>query len=271
MSLSLPQLEEKATLIRQDIITMLDAAQSGHPGGALGMADMFAALYFSVLNHRPTEPTWAGRDFLLLSNGHTCPVLYATLAEAGYFPKQELATLRQLGSRLQGHPHRGALAGVEMTSGPLGLGLSQAAGLASALKLDGKLNRVFAVLSDGEHQEGQTWEAYMFAGARKLGNLTVLIDRNNIQIGGYVEDFMPINSLKDKLSAFNWQVLEINGNDLMAVITACQEAAVSQLPTAIICNTTPGEGVSFMEGLPKWHGTPPTHQQALAALEELKL
>lgn len=250
---------------------MVTTAQSGHPGGALGLADIFTALYFQVLQHDPARPDWEERDFLLLSNGHTCPVLYATLAEAKYFPVQELSTFRQLGTRLQGHPHKGALPGIETTSGPLGLGLSQAAGLASALRLESKPNRVYAVLSDGEQQEGQTWEAYYFAGARQLGNLTAIIDHNNIQISGHVEEVLGLEPFAEKLRAFRWQVLEVNGHDIPSFIAACQQAQRTHAqPTAIICATTPGKGVSYMENKPEWHGKPPTPEESRRALQELQ-
>ena len=211
------KLQLRANTLRQDIIRMVYTAQSGHPGGALGMADIFAVLYWRLLKHQPAEPSWPERDNLLLSNGHICPVLYAALAETGYFPVKELFMFRKLGSRLQGHPHLGSLPGIETTSGPLGLGLSQAAGLASALQLDSKDNHVYAVLSDGEHQEGQTWEAYYYAGARQLGNLTVFIDRNNMQISGHVEQVLPLEPLAEKLKAFRWNVQEVDGHNIPAL------------------------------------------------------
>lgn len=265
------QLREIANRLREDVITMLLAAGSGHSAGPLGMADVFAALYFSVLKHDPRNPRWHERDYILLSNGHICPAWYAALAEAGYFPTSELTTLRKLGSRLQGHPHLGSLPGVENTSGPLALGLSQAAGIALGLKMDGKPNRVFCLLSDGEHQEGQTWEAYLFAGHRKLGNLTVLIDRNHIQIDGETEDVLDINPLKQKLESFRWHVLDIDGHDIAQIVDACQTAQREHhRPTAIICNTIPGKGVAFMEQQYQWHGQPPNRSQAQSALHYLR-
>jgi transketolase len=264
-------LEEMANTIRQDIIKMLVAAGSGHSAGPLGMADVLTAFYFHSLEHRPKEPLWPERDRLILSNGHICPVLYATLARAGYFPVSELQTLRKLGSRLQGHPHRNALPGIETTSGPLGSGLSQAIGIALAAKLDAKKWRTYCLMSDGEHEEGNTWEAIMFAGKNKLANLTVVVDRNNIQIDGFTEDVMPLEPLKDKYEAFNWHVIEVNGNDLIAIIGAVAEAkAIHERPTAIIAHTIPGKGVDFMENDFLWHGKPPTREQAERALKELR-
>lgn len=265
------ELRQRAQTIRQDIIRMVSHAQSGHPGGALGLADIFAALYFEVLHHRPENPYWSERDYLLLSNGHTCPVLYATLAEAGYFPKKELLTFRKIDSRLQGHPHKDAAPGIETTSGPLGLGLSQAAGLASALRLDSKANKVFAILSDGEHQEGQTWEAYYFAGAKQLGNLIAIVDRNNMQISGRVEEILPLDPLADKLKAFRWHVEELDGHDIQAFIDACNRARDRHSqPTALICNTVPGKGVDFMEHNYKWHGKVPNEEETASALQQLQ-
>lgn len=268
--LPLPMIEEKALLIRRHIIKMLAHAGSGHPAGALGMADIFAALYFHILKVDPKKPDWPERDRLILSNGHICPVLYATLAEAGYFPKEELLTLRHINSRLQGHPHQNSIAGVENTSGPLGQGLSLAAGLALGLKLDRRQNRVICVTSDGEHQEGQTWEAYQFARKYQLANLTNIIDRNQIQISGYTEEVMPLESLTNKIESFGWQVIEVDGHNLAQIIAATEAADLEQdCPTAIICHTTPGKGVSFMENKPEWHGKPPSEEQAKQALTEL--
>lgn len=265
------QLQLTANTIRQEIIKMVSTAKSGHPGGALGLADIFALLYFHILQHRPADPTWAERDYLLLSNGHTCPVLYATLAEAGYFDKTELAHFREINSKLQGHPHRGSVPGIETSSGPLGLGLSQAAGLASALKLDQKPNQVYVVLSDGEQQEGQTWEAYLYAGANHLGNITAIIDANNMQITGRVEQIMPLEPLAAKLTAFRWQVLEVDGHDLVALNQAFNKAReTTSQPTALICRTIPGKGVSFMENDYRWHGQPPTPDQTQQALTQLE-
>lgn len=271
VSYTISELEEKAREIRRSIITMLTKAGSGHAGGSLGMADVFTALYFAVAQHDPAKPDWKERDYIILSNGHICPVWYATLAQAGYFPQEELLTLRHFGSRLQGHPHRGSLPGIENTSGPLGQGLSQAAGLAYSLRLDKKPNRVYCLMSDGEQQEGQNWEAYQFAAKYQLSNLTVLIDRNNIQIDGRTETIMPLNSLSDKLSSFNWRVLEIDGHNMQAICDALNLAKiVQQQPTAIICKTIPGKGVDFMENQYTWHGKAPNAEEATKALSQLE-
>lgn len=265
------ELEEKALEIRKDIIRMLEHAGSGHSAGPLGMADVFTALYFHVLHHRPTEPQWSERDRVVLSCGHICPVLYTTLAHAGYFSKEELKTFRQLNSRLQGHPSRVDLPGVENSSGPLGQGISQAVGMALAARLEKRNNQIYCITSDGEHNEGQTWEAIMAAAKYKLHNLAVIIDRNNIQIDGFTEDIMPLESLRAKYEAFNWHVIEIDGHNMTAIIDACHEAkAVFEKPTCIIAHTIPGKGVDFMEWKPEWHGKPPTKQEARKALQELR-
>ncbi len=264
-------LEEMANTIRQDIVKTLVAAGSGHSAGPLGMADVFTAFYFHILQHRPHEPLWADRDRLVLSNGHICPVLYATLARAGYFPVPELKTLRQIGSRLQGHPHRGSLPGIETTSGPLGSGISQAIGFALAARMDRKKWRTYCLTSDGEHEEGNTWEAIMFAGKERLSNLTVVIDRNNIQIDGFTEDVMPLEPLRRKYESFNWNVLDVNGHDFVDIISAAAEArAVHERPTVIIAHTIPGKGVDFMENDYAWHGKPPSRGEAEKALKELR-
>lgn len=265
-------LETKANQVRKDVIRMLVEAGSGHSAGSLGMADIFTAFYFHVLNHNPKKPNWPDRDRLILSNGHICPVLYATMANAGYFSLDELKTLRKIGSRLQGHPHRTVLPGIETTSGPLGSGLSQAIGMALAARIDYKKYRIYCLTSDGEHQEGNTWEAVMFAGKYRLSNLTVVVDRNNIQIDGYTEDVMPLEPFKDKYEAFNWHVIEINGHDFEHIIDAVAEArAIQEKPTVIIANTIPGKGVSFMENDYLWHGKPPKPDEAKEALKELEI
>lgn len=265
------RLEKLANTIRQDIIKMLVAAGSGHSAGPLGMADVFTAMYFHVLHHRPKQPQWTERDRLILSCGHICPVRYAAMARSGYFTLKVLSTLRQLGSPLQGHPELSKLPGVENTSGPLGQGVSVAVGMALAGKMDNKKWRVFGVLSDGEHQEGQTWEAIMFAGNRKLNNLTFLLDRNNIQIDGSTENVMPLEPLADKYRAFNWHVIEIDGHNIREIVDACERAkSTSEKPTVVICHTVPGRGVSFMEGKYEWHGIPPSAEQAKEALRELR-
>ncbi len=264
------ELELKATLIRKHVISMLAAAGSGHPGGALGMADVFTAMYFHVLHHDPKNPDWPERDRLILSNGHICPARYAAMAEAGYFPVAELMTLRRLGSRLQGHPERERLPGVETTSGPLGAGLAQAAGMAVAARMDGAKWRTYCLTSDGEHDAGLHWEAALYAGARRLNNLTCIVDRNNIQIDGPTEQVMPLEPLKEKYEAFGWHVLEIDGNDIRQVVEAANQAkAVYEKPTVIIAHTIPGRGVDYMEGDFKWHGTTPNAAEARRALAEL--
>lgn len=265
------KLEGKANQIRQDIIKMLLEAGSGHSAGPLGMADIFTALYFNILNHDPAKPDWEERDRLILSNGHICPVRYATMAHAGYFPISELKTLRKLGSRLQGHPHRAALPGIETTSGPLGSGLSQATGLALAGKIDGAKWRVVCLMSDGEQDAGNTWEAAMLAGKNKLHNLTALIDRNNIQIDGFTEDIMPLENLRAKYEAFNWHVIEIDGHNIEEIIDAFNQAkAIFEKPTVIIAHNIPGKGVDFMENKFEWHGKPPNKEETERALNQLR-
>lgn len=265
------RLEEKANQIRQDIIAMLTEAGSGHSAGPLGMTDIFTAFYFHILNHDPKRPDWPDRDRLILSNGHICPVRYAAMAHAGYFPMEELKTLRKLNTRLQGHPHRTALPGVETTSGPLGSGISQSIGMALAAKLDNKKYRIYCLTSDGEHDAGNAWEAIMFAGKRKLSNITVVIDRNNIQIDGHTEDVMPLEPLKDKYESFNWHVLEVDGHNIEEFVDAVNEAkAIYEKPTVIIAHTIPGKGVSFMENNYLWHGIPPKPEEAKVALKELR-
>jgi transketolase len=270
-SLSLPELEQLANQIRQDIIKMLIHAGSGHSAGSLGMADVFTALYFHILRHDPHHPDWPERDRLVLSNGHICPVLYATLAHAGYFHPSELMTLRKLGSRLQGHPSRLDLPGIENSSGPLGQGISQAVGMALAAKMDRKSHQIYCVMSDGEQQEGQVWEAVMFAGKQKLHNLAAIIDRNNIQTDGFTEDVMPLESLRQKYESFNWHVLEIDGHNLQAIIDACHEAkSIFEKPVCIIAHTIPGKGVDFMEWKSEWHSKVPSNEEGKIALKELR-
>ncbi|MGH9047918.1 MAG: transketolase [Acidimicrobiales bacterium] len=260
-----------ANTIRQRVITMLLEAGSGHSAGPLGMADVFTALYFSVLDIDPADPWKRDRDRLVLSAGHICPVWYATLAERGYFPVEELLTLRKLDSRLQGHPHAHSAPGIETSSGPLGQGLSQAIGMALAATLDHETWRTHAVLSDGEHDEGQTWEAIMFAAKQRLSNLTVWVDRNNIQIDGFTEDVMPLEPLGTKYRAFGWHVIDIDGHNLGAIVDAAHFAeAVYERPTVVICHTIPGKGVDFMEEDYTWHGIPPDRGQAARALSELR-
>lgn len=264
-------LEEMANTIRQDCIGMVVNAGSGHVGGPLGMADIFTALYFHILHHDPKNPDWPERDRLILSNGHICPVRYAAMARAGYFPVEELKTLRKLGTRLQGHPHRMALPGVETTSGPLGSGLSQAVGMAIAAKMDSKKFNIYCLMSDGEHDAGQTWEAALLAGKLKLDNLTALIDRNNIQIDGMTEDIMPLESLKHKYEAFNWHVLEINGHNFEEIVNAYETAqAIYEKPVVIIAHNIPGKGVDFMEFSYPWHSKAFKPEEVKESLNQLR-
>ena len=277
-------LEQKANDIRISIIEMLVAAGSGHSAGPLGIADIFTALYFHILKHDPKNPSWSERDRLVLSNGHICPVMYSTMAHAGYFPVKELLTLRKFGSSLQGHRHRDFLSFLESSSGPLGSGLSQAVGMAIADRMDkGKSSGrfIYCMMSDGELDEGQSWEAVMLAGREKLGNLIAIVDRNNIQIDGYTEDVMPLEPLSYKFESFNWHVEEINGHDFSAIVEAVGRAqAVFDGPSVIIARTIPGKGVSYMERDFKWHGDPPgimdkpgespKTEQVKIALDELR-
>lgn len=268
----LKKLEKIANGIRQDIIEALVNAGSGHSAGSLGMVEVFTALYFHVLNISPNNPKWADRDRFCLSNGHINPVWYATLARRGFFPRKEFVrTLRKLNTRMLGHPHNLATPGIENSGGPLGQGLSQAVGMALAAKLDGKKYQVYCGLSDGELQEGQIWEAVMFAAKHKLDNLTGIIDRNNIQIDGFTENIMPLEPLREKLEAFNWHVIEIDGNNIRQVVEACSQAyGIYERPVMIIAHTVPGKGVSFMEQDYKWHGIPPKPEEAKEALRELR-
>jgi transketolase len=252
------ELEKKANDIRQSIITMLTEAKSGHSAGPLGMTDIFTALYFHVLRHDPKKPQWEERDRLLLSCGHIVPVRYATMAHAGYFPVKELDTLRKFGSKLQGHPEYHIMPALENTSGPLGDGSPQSAGMAYIAKKEGKTWQTYCVLSDGELEAGITWEAAMFAGKNKLNNLTWIIDRNNIQIDGNTESIMPLEPLKDKFESFNFAVIEVNGHNIQEIVDACRFAeSIWEQPVVIIAHTIPGKGVDFMEFNYKWHGAPP--------------
>lgn len=277
----LKDLKLKANRSRVLTIQTLVEAGSGHTGGPLGMADIFTSFYFHILNHDPKNPEWENRDKLVLSNGHICPIRYVVMSMAGYFPIDELKTLRKLNSRLQGHPHRTVLPGVESTSGPLGEGLSQAIGMSLAMRIDHKDQYVYVLTSDGEHQEGNTWEAALFAGKEKLNKLIQVIDYNNIQIDGNVSDIMPLEPFRAKYEAFNWHVIDVAGNDIQAFVEAIREAQqVTDKPILIIAHTIPGRGVSFMENDYRWHGmppdlmdvsgAPPKGKQEEKALEELK-
>ena len=274
MSLSqegLTALRVKANDVRQGIIRALEAAGSGHSAGSLDMADIFTALYGNVLRHDPNNIDWPDRDRLLLSCGHIAPVRYSAMANFGYFPVEELLTLRKFGTRLQGHPERVTLPAVETTSGPLGEGLAQGVGMALAAKLDKKDWRVYVVTSDAEHQCGLHWEAMMTAGKFKLDSLMCIIDRNFIQIDGSTEDIMPLEPLGDKYRSFNWEVFEVDGHDMAAILETIEKAKlVKGKPTVIVANTIPGKGVSYMEGDYTWHGKPPNKEQAAIALAELQ-
>ncbi len=268
----LPPLElpKKALEIRIDILKMLNNAGSGHSGGPLGMADIFTALYFHVLHHDPENPLWEDRDRLFLSNGHIVPVRYAAMAHAGYFPISKLKSLRQFGSDLQGHPERTRMPSLESTSGPLGSGLGQAAGYAYAARMDNKRFRTYCITSDGEHDEGNHWEAVMFAAKYKLGNLTVFVDRNNIQIDGFTHNVMPLESLSEKYKAFNWNVVSIDGHNFNQILSAVESARSEyQRPTVIIAKTIPGKGVYFMENKFEWHGKVPDDAQTKEAVKLL--
>ena len=281
-SAQVKDLELKANEIRQSIITMLTEAGSGHTAGPLGMADVFTLLYFALLKHDPKNPNWEERDRLILSNGHICPVLYATMAHAGYFPVEELKTLRKFGSRLQGHPHRTVLPGLETTSGPLGSGLSQAVGMALAERIDNPYSSkyFYCLTGDGELDEGQIWEALMLAGKEQLNNLIVIIDRNGIQIDGYTKDVMPLEPLREKLESFNFDVQEVDGHNMRALNDAIGKAqAVYSQPSVIIAHTIASRGVDVFERDFRWHGNPPgkgpedrvpKDKQAEVALQKLR-
>ena len=266
-------LEERAAGIRESIVLMLEEAGSGHTAGPLGMTDVFTALYFKVMKHNPKNPDWEHRDRLILSNGHIAPVLYATLAHAGYFPLEELKTLRKFGSRLQGHPHRGTTPGVDTSSGPLGEGLSQAVGMAWVDRLDGhKPERYFyTLLGDGELNEGQNWESFFLLGRENLHKLICIVDRNNIQIDGLTESVLPLEPLRAKFEAFNLNVIDVNGHDFHDIISAIEKAkTIVEKPTVIIAHTIPGKGVPEIEGDFHWHGKAPNHDEAKKMLAELR-
>ena len=278
-------MNKMANTIRQDIVKMLARAGSGHLAGSLGMADVFTALYFSgVLKHDPKRPNWPKRDRVVLSNGHICPVLYAILARAGYFSISKLKSLRKLGSPLQGHPHRESLPGIETSSGPVAHNTSVAIGMAYSFKMDlsadstnsslssrQSRNQVYCLVGDGGQDEGQTWEAAMFAAKNKLDNLTFIMDRNNIQIDGYTEDVMPLEPLKAKYQAFNWHVIEVDGHNIKAIIDAINKAkSIFEKPVMIIAHTIPGKGVDWIENDYSWHGRVPNQEQARKALSQLR-
>ncbi|MFA6353452.1 MAG: transketolase [Candidatus Paceibacterota bacterium] len=267
------ELKEKANDIRISIIEMLVEAKSGHTAGSLGMADIFTLFYFHILKQDPKNPSWEERDRVVLSNGHICPVLYATMAHAEYFPVEELKTLRKFGTRLQGHPHREYLPYVETSSGPLGSGLSQAVGMALADKMNKKDKDrfIYCFMSDGELDEGNTWEAVMLAGKNKLRNLIAIIDRNNIQIEGMTEEVMPLEPLHSKWKSFNWHVIEVSGHNFNSLNEVIEEAqAIKDKPTVIIAHTIPGKGVKEFEKNYKWHGKAPNKEEGEMAIEELR-
>ncbi len=264
------ELKLKANTLRRHILKMIHAAGSGHPGGSLSSTEIFTALYFSVMQHDPKDPHWEGRDRFILSKGHVCPALYAAMAESGYFPAEELLTLRKLGSRLQGHPHMLKLPGLEMSCGSLGQGLSLAAGIAIGLKMDKKTPRVYCLMGDGELDEGQIWEAAMTAAHYKLDNLCGIVDVNGLQIDGWTKDVKNLEPLADKWKAFGWHVIECNGHEVMDVVDALnQSKSIHSQPTVLLCHTVKGKGVSFMENNAGWHGKAPSDEELTKALSEL--
>jgi transketolase len=270
MKYNIQQLEKTANILRQDVIKMLVEAGSGHPAGSLGLADIFAAFYFNVLNHNPKKPKWEKRDRLCLSNGHVVPIRYAAMARTGYFPLSWLKTLRKLGSKLQGHPSYQDMPSLECSSGPLGQGVSVAVGMALAAKLKKQKHFIYCITSDGEHDEGQTWETVMTAAKYKLDNLIFILDRNMIQIDGFTEKIMPLTHLHAKYQAFKWYVQQIDGNNMKEILAAITKAKKEKgKPKVIICHTVPGKGVSFMENKWEWHGKAPSVEEAKKALREL--
>jgi transketolase len=264
------ELRAKARDIRKHVVRMVGAASSGHPGGSLSAADIVTVLYFNEMNIRPNDPEWPERDRFVLSKGHAAPVLYAALAEAGYFPVDELITLRRIDSHLQGHPSMRSTPGVEMSTGSLGQGLSAACGMAIAAKLDGATRRVYALLGDGELEEGQIWEAVMTAAHRRLDNLTAFVDANGLQIDGPVAEIKSMERIGERFAAFGWHVVEVDGHDIAAIMAALAEARrIQGRPTVVVARTVKGKGVSFMENQVGWHGTAPKPDQVQAALAEL--
>lgn len=272
-SMTIQEIESRAREMRLDIVSMLEAAGSGHSAGSLGMADIMAALYFDVMKYDPKRPDWTERDIFILSNGHTVPVQYAAMANAGFFDRKELLTLRKLGSRLQGHPERVKLPGLENTSGPLGCGLSQACGMSLAMRMNDEQHKrwIFVSIGDGEQDEGNVWEAAMLAKKYTLFNIIAIVDRNNIQIDGHTEDIMPLEDLRDKWEAFGWHVQEVDGHNIESIIDACSMAkAITEKPSMIIAHTIPGKGVEFMEYDFRWHGIAPDREQSEKALKKLR-
>ncbi|MEK7472519.1 MAG: transketolase [Patescibacteria group bacterium] len=265
------ELEEISKEVRQDVIKMILKAGYGHPAGSLGMVDVFVAMYYDVLNHDPKNPNWVDRDRLILSNGHICPSRYAVMAHSGYFEHKELMRLGEFGEILQGHPDKRFLPSLETTSGPLGSGLAQGSGIAYSARMDKKRFRTFVITSDGEHDEGNHWEAVMFAAKNNLSNLTMIIDRNNIQIDDFTENVMPLEPLSDKYKTFGWSVLEVDGHNIEEIINACKKArSIYENPTVIIAHTIPGYGVDFMENNPNWHAKAPNDLDAKKAIKEIR-
>jgi transketolase len=264
------ELEEITRKVRVDIIKMTNAAGSGHPGGSLSAAEIFTVLYFNIMNHDPKNPEWEDRDVFILSKGHCCPGLYSAMARSGYFPVEELMTLRKFGSRLQGHPHSSSLPGLEASTGSLGQGLSIATGCALAIKLNKKSSRVYCLMGDGEQQEGQIWEAAMSASHYKLNNLCGIIDRNRLQIDGFCKDIIDYEPLEDKWKSFGWYVINVDGHNISDLINAFEEAkTIKGKPTIIIADTIKGKGVGFMENVSIWHGQAPNDEETKKALNDL--
>jgi len=272
MELNKREIEQLAVKVREEIIEMLLEAKSGHCAGPLGAVEIWLVLYFSgILKYDSHKPLWEERDRVVVSNGHYAPLLYSVLAHAGYFPLEELKTLRKLGSRLQGHPHRLSLPGIETSSGPVGEGLSQAVGMALGMKMDDKKQQVYCLMGDGEQECGNTWEAVMLAGKHQLDNLTAIIDRNSIQIDGFTKNVMPLEPLKEKYESFGWKVLEVDGHNILEIKQALQSArSIFVRPVLIIAHTIPGKGVDFMEWEYRWHGKAPNSKEAEQALQELR-
>jgi len=271
LNYSIEQIKNVANLLRQDAIKMITKAGSGHPAGSLGMADIFAVLYFKILNYDPKNPKWTDRDRVILSNGHICPILYASLARAGYFSLEKLDSLRTLGSALQGHPSKKDAPFIETSTGSLGHGLAVACGMAKAAKMDQKKHFIWCIMSDAEHQEGSNWEAIAFATKYQLGNLKVIVDYNGIQLSGDVKDIMPVDSLKEKYQAFGWKIFEVDGHNIEAVVKVLEEAKnYNDGPSAVLAKTIPGKGVSFMEGKWEWHGKTISKEEETQALKELE-
>ena len=265
----LHDLTTKCRAIRREILTMVHRANSGHVGGSLGATEMVVALYYHLMKHDPSRPDWPDRDRFILSKGHCTPVIYSVLADCGYFPKEDLKTFRQPGSHLQGHPYQPKTPGIEATTGSLAIGFSTGLGMAAAAKLKGESQHYYIILGDGEIQEGEVWEAAMFANKYKLDNVIAFVDRNYLQTDGNSEDIMPLDPLAPKWASFGWQTYEIDGHDIEAIVETVEEAQRADKPVMIIAYTKKGRGVSFMENVVDWHGTPPQDEDLQRALTEL--